>query len=286
MTCFYLRETSENNKLKLMYKYFFNKIEIKDRVIEIPIKPKQKIKKRKLEKIVEKLKEINVRIAAMSIGLKNQEQLKKKMYSSDIDIIDGRLLFKILSVDILNYIYKRTKTDIKNAEISVLVNNKNELNKGIILDIAESVKTLNIVTNNISDFKDIENELYNERGIVIRIVKNREKSLLKSKIILNLDFCKEDINIFNIPKNSIIINTNNEIKIKSKKFNGIIINNYNIIIPNKDKVHSFNDEIIYESLILNKSYIESRKKIIEDKIKIINLIGEKGILHNSEFKQV
>lgn len=286
MTCFYIKESKEKNKLKLFYKYIFNKLEIKDNIIELPIKVEQKLKNKKIKKIVQKLRENNVRHVALSIGLEKQNQLKNEMYSNDMNVLDGRYLFKMLSKNILEYICKKSKCKMQDIEVSILVNDANDLNKEIILNLAEEVKTLNVITNNINSFKDIEENLYDEEGIIINISNNKKKSLLKSKIILNLDFCEEDVNLYDISKTGIILNMCYPIKIKSKKFNGININYFNIIIPSKYKISGFRDEIIYESIIYNMEYEKVRKKILEDKIEIKNLIGEKGPIHNNEFNKL
>ena len=283
MICFYIKESSERNTIKLKAKSFFSKLEQKDNLIELPIKENKKIGKRKVKKIVKKLQQNNVRLVALSNSLNKQETLKNTMYSNDINILDGRYLFKILSLEIIEYICKASKCDIQNIEFAVLVNDANKLNKNIILDLAEKVKTLTIITNNIKDFKAIEDYLYNEKGIVIKISNNKKKGLLKSKIILNLDFCEEDINTYNIPKEEIITNTSYPVRIKTKKFNGININSYNIIIPNNYKIEGFDDGIIYESLVYNLDYNEARECILKDKIRIRNLIGEKGIIQEKEF---
>lgn len=286
MTCFYIKETLEKNKFKLLYKYIFNKIEIKVNSIELPINVNKKIRYRKAKKLVQKLKQNNVRQVVLSNSLIKQEQLKNEMYSDHIDILDGRFLFKILSENIIEYICKKTKLDIKNIEISILVNDDNDLNKSIIFDIAESVKTLNVITNNIKNFKDIEEKLYEDKGIVIKISNNKKKSLLKSNVILNLDFSEEDINLYNIPKTCILINTSYPVKIRTKKFNGININNFSIIIPEEYKILGFNDEIVYESIIYSLDYTCARKKILEDKIVIKNLIGTNGVICNQEFNKL
>lgn len=286
MTCFYIKESKEKNKLKWFYKYIFNKFEIMDNNIELPIKVEQKLKNKKIKKMVQKFKEYNVRLVALSIGLETKEQLKNEMYSNDINVLDGRYLFKMLSKNTLEYICKKLNCKMQEIEVSILVNDANDLNKEIILNLAEKVKTLNIITNNMSSFKDIEEDLYDEKGIVINISNNKKKSLLKSKIILNLDFCEEDVNLYNIPKKGIIVNMCYQIKIKTKKFNGININYFNIIMPSKYKILGFRDEIIYESILYNLDYLKARKKISDDKIKIKNLIGEKGVILNQEFNKI
>ncbi len=60
-------------------------------------------------------------------------------------------------------------------------------------------------------------------GIAITITNNKRKSLLKAKIIINMDFDEELINSFNLNSKALVIQLNKEIYIKSKLFNGINI---------------------------------------------------------------
>lgn len=112
---------------------------------------------------------------------------------------------------------------------------------------------------------------------------NKKKSLLKAKIIINIDFVEENINKYKIYDNSIIININDKINIKSKRFNGININYYKIQIPDEYKLEHFKDEIIYESLTYSKKYKYVKDKIKKDKIRINKLIGNNGIIEEREF---
>ena len=87
---------------------------------------------------------------------------------------------------------------------------------------------MGIVTNHISTFKRIEEKLYRNNGILITVTNNRRRSLLKSNIIINVDFPKELLNKFTINDNATIINIEEESKIKKKRFCGKVINNYEI----------------------------------------------------------
>ena len=122
---------------------------------------------------------------------------------------------------------------------------------------------------------------------MLNISNNRKKSLLKSQIIINMDFPEELINKYKIFDNAIIININDKINLQSKRFNGINVNYYKINLPEEYKLDKFMDEIVYESLIYTKNnYKEISKKIMQDNIKIIGLIGNKGIINKNEIKQI
>lgn len=165
----------------------------------------------------------------------------------------------------------------------MLINDFTDINKEIIIHIAKNIKRLNIITNHIEKCKKIERYLYNEFGIILNISNNKNKSLLKSEIIINMDFTEENLNKYRIYDNAIIININDKISINNKRFNGININYYKIHIPDDYKVESFQEEIIYESLIYGKKYKGIKKEIVKDKIEIIKLIGNNGVIKESEF---
>ena len=166
--------------------------------------------------------------------------------------------------------------------VSVLINDFTDINNEIIIDIAKKVKRLNIITNHIEKCKTMQEYLYNEFGIMLNISNNKNKSLLKSEIVINIDFAEESINKYKIYDNDIIININDKINIQSKRFNGVNINYYKIQIADEYKVEGFQDEIIYESLIYGKSYKDANQMIIKDEIKINKLIGNNGIITERE----
>lgn len=163
------------------------------------------------------------------------------------------------------------------------MNDFNRINKDIITIIAQNVKKLNIVTNHIDRFKKIQDNLYNEFGIVLNISNNKKSSLVKAEIIINLDFPKELINQYNIYDKAIIINILEKIFIHKKKFNGVNISYFRIIIPKQYEIIEFDNEIAYESIIYKYKEVSNiRKRIIEDKVEIKKLIGNNGPVQESE----
>ena len=155
-----------------------------------------------------------------------------------------------------------------------------------IIEIAKKVKRLNVVTNNIQKFKKVEEYLYNEFGIMIRVSNNPKKDLLNSDIIINIDFPKETLKKYQLPNKGILLNINEEYEMTTKKFCGININNYEISIPQEYKAEGFKEELIYESYIYNKPIVEVKKMLSKDKIRIKNLIGKNGIINKNEFMEL
>lgn len=121
---------------------------------------------------------------------------------------------------------------------------------------------------------------------MITVANNKRKSLAKAKIILNVDFPTELVNKYNIYEEAIIINLRGNVKINSKRFNGININDYEITYSNNDIyfedyniIERYYKKDIYEALIYKKQPFESiMKKIRKDKVKIVQLIGNNTVI--------
>ena len=160
-----------------------------------------KIKNKNLEIIGQKLKNVIVaneyKNVVLSNEIKNNSIIVDKLQG--LNILDGRWLFNYLIFDIIKYISLKRKKEISENEISILVNKTTDTNVQNILNIAQSVKVLNIVTENIAIFKQIEEKLYKENGIMIRVTNNKKKSLLRSDIIINIDFTNEEFAKYYLP---------------------------------------------------------------------------------------
>ena len=291
----YIKETKKSkNKfenIKIKFKYIFNKIDIENiedkTIYYLPIFKENKLSKYKTKRLVNRLikmlDEIWTNRIVLSESLSQNELFKNYLYSNNINILNGRFLFKNLYNNIIEYILNIKKEEIQSSQIWITVNDFTIINKEIIIDIAKKVKTLNIITNNINKCKEIEKILYIQYGIIINVSNNKKLALLKAKIILNIDFPEEIMNKYKINTKAIIINMLEKIEIKSKKFSGINVNNYNINIPKQYKLEDFRDETSYESIIYNMNFNEIQERLNKDKIKIKYLIGNRGIINKREF---
>ena len=234
----------------------------------------------KTKKILEKT---GCKKICVSKKIKEQTEYINDLRIFNIEIIEGKWLFSILINKILDYITNKNKIKKSDTTISILIN---KLDKDYIYEhiknIIKEYKTVNIITNNTSKFKKLEEEIYQKDGIMINISNNKKKSLVRSKIILNIDFSNELINQYNLPENSIIININNKVKIAKKRFNGININDYEIKYLNidefdYDKYSLYEQKDIYESQIYqNQPFEYIKRKIERDKVEIAYLQGNKN----------
>ena len=259
----------------------------------LPIKEKYCMDK--LEKILKKNLICTENIYVISNELK-KNKIYKYMDLLKIEYLTEEKIKKVLLINILKYISKIQKKDISNIELSILVNNTSEINLFLIEELSKLVKNVKIISLNIHKFKGLEEKLYNEYGIAIQFSNSYKKSLDKSKMILNMDFSEIEINEYKIFDYAIIINCiTDNLKIKSKLFNGLIINSWEInfrkeIIDKlkKDQIYSnFKKLMLYASIIeKEKDILKMFEKIELDKVRIINLIGNNGYINKKEIKNI
>jgi len=307
----YLKETSsyddifkkEHNKMPLLfkklvflYKNIFNivtKKKIED--FEIWIMPvKEKYSKSKLQDIICKRLKNQGNTYLVSNELKENKVLEIMNEQTQEYITDEKIK-KLLILKTLNYILSLGNKELENIELTILVNNTSNINMYLLEELAKQVKILKIVSLNIYKFKNLEQKLYNEYGIPIQFSNSFRKSLEKSELIINLDFNEFEINEYEIFNNAIIINcTTENIKIKSRLFNGIVINSYDIEYK-KELINKFKKMKIYENytrLMLYASLIEKEiiNKIYDEiqanNVQVIGLIGNSGLINKKEFKNI
>lgn len=295
-TC-YIREEGNANKTKkiicVAFRRIFNIVKIKqenDRIICIlPILQGRKINNHRIKKLSKKIVRVlydnDIENVVLSKYLYSMELLKQKLYSSNINILDGRLLFKLLSFEIIKYIYRIRNKEIYDAEAVLLINDLDNVNIGLVKLISKNVKSLGIVTKNIHKFDRIKQYLYDEYGVIINISNNKKYSLSKAEIIINMDFTEELINEYKIYNRAIIINILGKTTIYSKRFNGINVSYYKISIPDEYKINGYKNEIIYESIIYDKPFEHILNTINKDKIAINMLVGNNGYINKMEIKR-
>ena len=216
----FLEQTEKTNIIKKL----FDKVKILNNKIVLNLKLENANLKTKI-KIVQKVKSIlekhRIRQVCIEKILKEDEQFVNLIYSNNINICSPKWIFKEKSDEIITNVLGNKKRD--ESEIHICVNEVDSKTEQLIYKLAKEFKKISIVTNHIGKFKKIEKDLYEEDGILINLSNNRRKSLIKAKLILNVDFPKEVINEFAIYDNSTIINWDENLKIKKKRFNGKII---------------------------------------------------------------
>lgn len=233
-----------------------------------------------LKKILAK---INLPIV-LSNYLEGIEECKKVIWRLNLNLLEGGSLSNYLIPEMIDYICKMTKEEKEKQEITLLIQNQTtELTK-LVVELAKQIKRIQIVTTKIGQFKKLENKLEDDFGIYCQITNNKRKSLSKSRIIINFDYAEEQLNEFTINPNAIVIDINMKTSIYAKAFCGIHIHDYEIkqeISQVVDKV--FESKKVYEGRMMGKTYEQIRDMIEEENVRIVNLIGKKGIIHREEY---
>lgn len=265
----------------------FKSIKIEDNKILLPINQIKDLNEKQLIKMANKTNKILEKTHSQKIVLSKEfyenEIYKNVLYSYGYDIVDGKWLFEAIENKVLDYIIDKKQIKKEEIKISVLVNNLTDYTLENIKRFAKEYKTLNIVTNHIEKFKKIENKIYEKEGLMITLTNNKKKSLLKSNIILNVDFTNELINKYNIFDEAIIVNINKKAKINKKRFNGIVINNYEISLKNNviaDYIGNYEKyylKHLYEAeFYKNITYKDFQNKIKDDELQLQGLYGLNG----------
>lgn len=278
---YYIEQADKPSKIEEWFKI----VKLKNNRIILPNQKEDNIKTDEI--LAKKTKNILDKTASKKIILSKNIHKKNGyinyLYSYNYDIVDGKWLFKILLYDVLEYIIMKENLDKEETQISIMINDITERDLYNIKKIITNFKKVNIITNHLEKFKNIE-EKYKDIGIVINVGNNKRKGLLKSKIILNLDFPSELVNKYNIYDEAIIVNFQNNVKIKKKRYNGICINDYEINVKNCndfnfwDFENYFRKELYEGILYKNQPIEETLKKLKIDGVVIEKLIGTNNLI--------
>lgn len=244
---------------------------------------KDDLNKRKVKKIAKKLYRISKKediVVALNKDLTKNEELTGFINDYGIKILNGKWLFKFLLHDIVDYICKIEHKIPETQNIAILINKKDDIIIGQVLEIAKRVKSLKIISDSINGFGYLEEELYTEYGIALQITNNKKKSLLHTDIIINFDYDEEQLSKYYTKPGVILVNLQENIELKN--FAGININDYRIDYD-KDNFEMFENEkdfesnVIYESYIYRKDTLPNIQKQLErDNVRLIGLIQDNG----------
>lgn len=259
-------------------------LKVIDNTIAIPIT--EDIKESQIEKIAirtnKKINKLsNSKKVVLSKDMKKEEGFVNYLNTYGLEICDGRWLFEILVPDIIEYVIEKKK--IEKANISVLINDFTDIEIENIKILARKYKSVNIVTNHMEKFRKIEHDLEEKEGIIITFTNNKKRSLMKSQLVLNVDFPKELLNKYNIKDDAVIVNVKGKMKIAKKRFNGVNVQDYEIDFRDdrKDgKALSGNYFLrdLYEAGLYRKQQIGG----IKEKMKLDRVVVKALILNNGE----
>lgn len=256
-------------------KYSDNKITLYKSTENLSEKGKKRIA-RKLKKVLEKKK---VEKIILSTDLKKNTELIDKFKEQGIKIIDGKKVMKYLAKEIVEYILECVNKKKEKTKVAILSNEISDIVLEKIKMFALEYKEVTVVTNHPQKVMNLEKELYNNFGTSIIVTNNRKKALLKQEILLNFDFIQEVLDKYNINDEAIIVNFEDNIKIKSKRFSGINICDYTVTCKDKDinVFGNFDCKDLIELMIkLNTSFNKVRENLKNKEVKVESLITYRG----------
>jgi len=280
---YYIQETDKPNPITKL----FNIMQAKGEKLILPI-GQEEIKTKKAEKLAQKtikiLEKTNSKKVVLSKQISKQEEYINYLHSYGAKIIEGKWLFKALTLKVLEYVVEKKRLKKEEIQISILINEIEPNMLENIKEIVKQYKRVNIVTNHFEKFKKIEQQIFDEYGIMITVTNNKKKSLSKSQLILNVDFPKELINKYRIFEEAIIVNLCGNVAISSKRFNGTNIIDYEIDYTSDeefdfDKNNLYDKKKIYEAHICtNRTFDYLQKQFLNDKVRIRHLQASNSIL--------
>ena len=281
---FFIKEDDKPNLLKQIFN--INTV-YNSQILVQPIKENYTEKQAtKLAKSIRKeCKKHGVNKVVLSKKIQNNKMVYNKIYESAINSFDGKWLQKYMAYEILDYILKNKNLKKEETEIAILTNYISNDAVETIKLLAKEYKRINIVTKQINEFKNLEEKIYDEYGMMITVSDNKRKSLLKSEIILNFDFKEKQLNEYNIFEEAIIVNLQGKTKINKKRFNGLIVNDYEIYSTREDDYFGLDKiknyyikDLLEESIFRKDSFENIRRNITYGHYKIKELYGLNGKL--------
>ena len=258
----------------------------------------------KLVKIIKRYK-IDSIVFSKDIDKEFSNQVMNRLVDEGmiIDNLKGKKLMEYMGLEIIEYILKIQETEINREEIYFLLK-KEEIESIIdtdyLVNYIKGFRLVNLVSNDIRQLKKIQDKILEKDNILISISNNKKKALKRAKYIININLNKKELEKYTINRYAIIINLREIVKYDEPSFEGININNIEIIVPEKyTEVYEqigieFNISSIYESILFSmtnkinntNNYKNIHDKIEKDGIRIKNLIGNNGIITDQELQKI
>lgn len=274
-----------SNKKGLFYNYFTEEVlgEVK---ILMP-KFKEKNFKLSSKKLLRKLKKYNVQNIVLNEELNHNTGFKNALIENKKYVISGNRISKILIPKIITEISNYTKYPAQKAKVVLLMNEYSIENIDLIECIAKEVKQLSVISQNYTKYEKTANRLYQNYGCILKLYGMEAKDFKRDNLIINIDYTESMLNEMMLPRNGIIISLNEKINSLRKSFNGIIINDIDIIgegIPTEN----FRKLAVCEAKLYRPlRKVKDNERVFESEKYIINgYIGKNGKITQEEFEKI
>lgn len=285
-------------KEEILKNQFWRGIEIRifDNNYVIAVSNKKKDRKKVKEKLARIIKKLGIDAVVFSKELEGD--FKNDICEMiNIKVVNGKKLMEFMEYDIVKYVLDKQNADTKKEDIYIVFKRDSNLNLDFLKRFLENFRLVNIVTNDVDKLKNIQDNLLDNEGILISVSNNKRKALKRAKYILNINLTKEELEKYRINREAIIVNIGENVKYDEPCFDGVNINYFKISCPDEylerfEQVGSqFNLAQMYESILLqdrvDKTKLEAvYKRIKEDNIKIVELIGNNGPISDQELQKI
>lgn len=238
------------------------------------------------KKVVDILKRNKINNVVLNNNLLNDSIFCDELVNAKKHIITGKNMYEVLILRVLKDLSYQMKHEIHKLKIALLINDYSSENIDLIKTIAKEVKLLTVVTTYKDKFDIIKKELFENEGIILKIVEKNITNLENENVIINVDFSSYDMNKIKVNNNALIIcgfASKYEIK---KNFDGIIIRKIEVIDP-----ENMNPNIDDLSLCEAKIYSYLRKikqndrEFDRERFKVNGYYGENGKLLAQDFEK-
>lgn len=235
----------------------------------------------KLIKLLNKNKIENVVLCErlLSNSVFCSELIKNRKY-----IVTGRRLYKVLICRILKDISNQMEVSLQKLKVVLLAKEYSSENIDLISNIARSVKSLIVVTNDSDRYRRLAEELFEKYGIILKVFEKDKTNFKYAHMVINVDFLSAELNKIAISPNSLMICGFAKNYAPKNNFNGIVIK-YVDIISGREEIPGIDNLAICEVKIY--SYLRKIKendRVFERKgYRINGYIGENGKISSEEF---
>ena len=257
-------------------------VQVKENFLTLYCTSKDITHKKALVKLHKKLTELKAQNIVCADCLMDNKAFMSFLYEKNYNVLNGNWLYRFLQYDVLQKIAYIKNVDVSKLEVSILAKD----NKDIIVEnakiIGKNCKILNIITDKIENYLELEKYFSEQYGILINVSSNKEKSCTRSNVIFNFDLKEKELKECKFNKDSILVQVNGK---RFERRDGVTICSSKISIPKKilkEKEH-FDAEILYESEVYSKISFENMRKILKrDNIRIRYFVGNNGKINFNE----
>lgn len=274
---------------KIIYKFlnYIGFIRVRENYAQLTCMESDVLNERMMKNFLNKLSALNSKNLVLADILLDNKVFVDILKRNGYGILNGKWLYKFLSLDIVYKIAYIQNLDLQKMEITVLSNDDSDINIEVIKVLAQKCKILNILTENIDKFEVLERFLFDEYGTIINLSSNKSKTCLYSDLVLNFDFNIQALQKCIFRKNTVLVQLTKE---KFENREGVTIVFCKLDIPFRcfeilENTSHFNEEVLYESSIYHKlSFENGRKILLKDKIGIRYFYGNNGKIDFREIK--